>query len=253
MVLFTYKIAGEIMFSVSIVMPVTDESDTLVSAVDRVLKKGNAEDICEIIFVTWDKTTPESLAALDEIIHKYPDVSITAHKQSSPGIRGALYESLYLAKGTHVAHFTGDEDTDPDVLIRMIAVSKQNPDAVVIASRWIKGGGFEGYGFFNRLCNCGFQQLLRILYGGDVHDYTYSFRIFPTESMKRISWDREGFPVVLENTLKLRRLGYSFIEVPAVWRGRSQGESRNSFLLKMKYLPVVFDVRFKKLDNLLKK
>jgi len=243
--------AGDILYSVSIVMPVTDETDTLISSVDTVLDKCDRNDICEIIFVSWEKTTPECLEALNEVKRKHPDIAVTIHKQTANGIRGALYESLFLAKGSHIAHFTGDEDTEPDVLIRMLETSKENTDAVVIASRWIKGGGFDGYGSFNKLCNFAFQQLIRVFYGWDVHDYTYSFRLFPTESMKRISWDREGFPVVLENTLKLRRLGYRFIEVPAVWKSRGQGKSQNSFLLKAKYLPVIFDVRFTKTENLL--
>ena len=238
------------MFSVSIIIPVTNEENTLEDNVKKAISLCDENDICEIIFVIWEKTTPLCLDIIERLTKEYPGVSIITHRQEMPKIRGALYESLFLAKGTHIAHFTGDPDTSPEVLARLIEKSKQNPDAVVIASRWIEGGGFEGYGRFNKACNFAFQQMLRILYGKDVHDYTYSFRIFPTESMKRITWEREDFPVVLENTLKLKRLGYRFEEAPAVWRVEDRKKSHNSFLLKLSYLPVVFKVRFTKKENL---
>ena len=244
--------AGEFLYSVSIVIPVTDEEASLKSNVEQAVSLCGSGDIEEIIFVLWDKTTERCFEIIDSLINEFPQVKFVKYTQKSPKIKGALYESLNIAKGTHTAHFTGDPDTSPEALARMIEASKRNPDAVVIASRWIDGGGFEGYGRFNKFCNFAFQQMLRILYGADVHDYTYSFRIFPTESMKKITWEEEDFPVVLENTLKLKRLGYRFIEVPAVWRADKNVTSRNSFSLRASYLPVVFRVRFTGKNKLLK-
>ena len=132
----------------------------------------------------------------------------------------------------------------------MISVAKEHPEAIIFGSRWIKGGGFEGYGGFSKLLNYVFQKLLQILFWTSIKDLTYGYRMGPIDKLLSVTWESTGFPIGTETNLKFLRMGYEIIEIPAVWRERDQGDSQNSFLTKLKYIPVVLKIRFAPLHSL---
>jgi hypothetical protein len=59
-----------------------------------------------------------------------------------------------------------------------------------------------------------------------------------------------GFSIGMETNLKMLRLGYKIVEVPAIWRIREQGDSQNSFFTKLKYIKTVLKVRFASKDSI---
>lgn len=236
--------------AVSVIIPAIDETVSLYETVNILLNTCDHNDIEEILIIICDKTTKECLNTIQLIISESQDVPVVLYKQSRPGISSVLFESLKMAKGSHALHIAADMDTDPYVANSMIKAAKKNPEAMVIASRWIEGGGFVGYGKSYKTLNCLFQRMLQVLYRTKVTDLTYGYRLFPVDMLLSITWDNERFPLVLEHNLKVLRLGFTFVEVPAVWRARKEGKSRNSLKVKLGYLKPVFKVRFSRKEKL---
>ena len=56
-----------------------------------------------------------------------------------------MREAFDLARGSHAVMMSSDLETDPALVQNFIRLSKQKPRAIITASRWMRGGGFEGY------------------------------------------------------------------------------------------------------------
>jgi len=238
------KIFLEKFSSVSVVIPAIDETDSLRESIEIVLKTCDSKDLEEIFVVVCERTTAECLCVINSLIDMKSEVPVRLYYQVRPGLGAALHESMQQVKGSHVVNIAADLDTDPNVIKDMIQIAKEHPDAVILASRWVKGGGFSGYGHINQALNYLFNKMLQILFFTSVKDLTYGYRFAPVDKTLSIKWDSAGFSIGMETNLKMLRLGYEMIEVPAVWRVRQQGKSQNSFLKKLKYTGTVLKVRF---------
>ena len=230
--------------SVSIVIPAIDETESLKESIEIILETCDLKDLEEIFIVVCERTTPECLCVINSMIAPESEVPVRLYYQVHPGLGAALYEAMQRVMGSHVVNMAADMDTDPYVIKEMIRVAKAHPETVILASRWIKGGGFSGYGRIYKLLNYMFNKMLQILFMTKVKDLTYGYRFAPVDKTLSIKWESKGFSIGMETNLKMLRLGYKIIEVPAVWRVRNQGDSQNSFFTKVKYLSTVLKVRF---------
>ena len=73
--------AGEFLYNVSIVIPVTDEDASLKSNVEQAVSLCGSGDIEEIIFVLWEKTTERCIEIIDSLIDEFPQVKFVKYTQ----------------------------------------------------------------------------------------------------------------------------------------------------------------------------
>ena len=209
------------------------------------------EDIREYLIVYCQRTTPESLAVARRVAGRL-GAKCTLYEQKMPFIGGAMREAFDLARGSHLVMMSTDLETDPEIIRVFIAEARKHPDAITTASRWISGGGFEGYSRPKLLLNWMFQKLFAVIYGCRLTDLTYAFRIFPTGLVQAIEWEELKHPFFLETAIKPLRLGVRIQEVPARWKARTQGDSQNAFWHNFAYFRIAFRVRFRPRDRLLR-
>lgn len=181
-----------------------------------------------------------------------PD-KIVVHTQKLPFLGGAVREAFDLCHGTHVIMMASDLETDPNLVQKLIEEEKKNPEMIVTATRWRKGGDFQGYNPLKLVFNYLFQKFFSLLYGVNLSDMTYGYRIFPTSLVQSIQWEELRHPFLFETILKPLRLGVQVKEIPGVWSARKEGQSQNTFLRNFEYFPIGLKVRFTKKSNLLKK
>jgi Glycosyl transferase family 2 len=236
--------------SVSVILPVTDETFSLKQTV-RTISASNGESIKEFIIVIYKKTTNESRQVIQELQDELGD-KIIVHDQKLPFLGGAIREAFELCSGTHVIMMASDLETDPNLVRTLIDEEKKNPEMIITATRWAKGGDFEGYNPLKLVFNYIFQKFFSLLYGVNLTDMTYGYRIFPTSLVKSINWEELRHPFLFETILKPLRLGVQVKEIPGVWSARKEGESQNTFLRNFEYFPIGLKVRFTKKSKLLK-
>lgn len=239
--------------NVSIIIAALNETSSLKKTADVILETCNKEDLSEIFIVLCKRSTPECVRTAEEIQKSSKDVPVTIYYQKKPFIGPAYQEAFMLVKGSHLVMMSADLETPPELIQKFIELAKQTPNKIVSASRWIKGGGFEGYSKFKWLCNYIFQKLITVIFFCRNTDLTYAYRIFPTELMQKINWEETKHPFFLEATLKPLKLGVKIIEIPALWKARDEGESVNGFFNNFAYFKTVFHVRFMKKSDILKK
>jgi glycosyltransferase involved in cell wall biosynthesis len=238
--------------SVSIIIPALNETYLLRQTVDVILETCDKNDIKELIIVLCDRTTRECIETAHHIQNNFVTYPIQIYFQKYPFIGAAYQEAFELAKGSHIIMTAADMDMDPYVICEFIKKSKESPESIVLASRWITGGEFRGYNPLKLVLNFIFQKILDVLFLTTLSDMTYGFRLYPAELMKSIIWEEKKHPFFLETSLKPLRLGTKFIEVPAIWNVRTEGTSVISILSCFKYFKTVFHVRFMKQKSIIK-
>ena len=239
--------------NVTILLPVMDETYSLTETVDTIINTCDKSDLCEFIIIMCDRTSEDSRRTAQDLIDKYgKDYKIFIHDQTLPFVGGAIREGFDLAGGSHVVLMSSDLETDPNVIQNFISEAKASPDRIITASRWRKGGGFNGYNKIKLVCNLIFERMIALFYFVRLSDITYAFRIFPSELMKSIVWEELKHPFFLETALKPIRLGVKFIEIPAHWSARTEGVSQNSFFQNFRYFKTAWHNRFLKRTKILK-
>jgi len=236
--------------SVSIILPVINETRSLRETVDIILRDVEQEVIKELIVVVCERTTADSMAVIGQIKKELGDLVVVLH-QRLPFLGGALRDAFDIARGSHVIIMSSDLETNPGDVHRLIAQARDNPSGIVTTSRWIKGGNFHGYSRVKLVCNWIFQRFLSVLYFTRLSDMTFGFRILPTRLVKTIRWEELRHPFNLECILKPLRLGVPVSEIPSVWHARTEGESQNPFFRNFDYFRIGLKVRFARKETFL--
>lgn len=236
--------------SVSVILPVMNETLSLEQTVDIILRDAK-DDVREFLIVVCDRTTPSALATVEQLGTRLGSL-VMVHRQDLPFLGGALREAFDLARGSHVLLMASDLETDPDLVKAMIERERSSPSGIVTASRWIKGGSFQGYSKLKLLLNWIFQRGFSALYGTNLTDMTYAYRIMPTKLVQAILWEELRHPFLFETMIKPLRLGIDVTEIPATWKARVEGESQNTFMRNFSYFRIGFKTRLARRSSLLR-
>ena len=234
--------------SLSVVLPTLEETTSLTHTIECLVRDLH-DDLAQILVIVCDRTTPEAMRHAEAAVAEYPDL-VSIHWQELPYFGGAVRKAFEVSTGSHTILMASDLETKPEDAPVLVAAAKENPDAVITASRW-RGGGFEGYNPVKLVLNWIFQRVFSVLYRTKLTDMTFGYRIIPTHLTKSIRWEELRHPFVLETIVKPLRLGVRAVEVPTSWTARVEGESVNPFLRNFEYLRPGLRTRFMKRSSIL--
>ena len=103
------------------------------------------------------------------------------------------------------------------------------PVDVMIGSRYVPGGGVEGWPWRRRFMSSGVNLYARWLLGLKAKDCSGAFRCYRTEVLARLDFDRvrsRGYSFQEEILWHLKRVGARFGETPIVFVDRTAGRSK---------------------------
>ena len=126
------------------------------------------------------------------------------------------------------ADFSHQPKDIPALLAGMEPPEGPPPD-VMIGSRYISGGGVEGWSLRRHLMSRGVNFYARLLLGLATKDCSGGFRCYRTESLAKLDFDRvrsRGYSFQEEILWHLRRRGGRFGETPIVFIDRTRGTSK---------------------------
>jgi hypothetical protein len=229
--------------NVSIIIPVIRETDLFEQVVSIILDSCKHSDIKELIIVVCEKTAQESFVSIEEMRQKCEASGIPYQVlwQKLPGMGGAMRAALDIAAGSHTIITNADMALDPKLVPVLIEQARQYPADIVSVSRYLEKGLIEkGYNKLKLIWNSVSQRWLRLFYFSKITDYTYAYRVAPTELYHSVNWEEVYHPFALETTLKFLRLGVKFHEIP----GKQIGGSQSGYAETLAYLPVALKIRF---------
>lgn len=147
-------------------------------------------------------------------------------KNRARGVLQALVTGLRSVERGPVLVSMADLSDDLPQVPRLLEAWRGGA-AVVVASRYMRGGRHLGGPPLKRLLARWGGLSLHWLAGFPVHDATNNFRLYDAAFLHTIDLESTGgFELALEITLKAWKAGRKVVEVPCTWRDRVAGESR---------------------------
>jgi len=227
---------------VTVVLSIFAEKQTVPEIVEG-LFEGCGEAIEEMILLVADRAPPETLAICAETAKRFPRTRVSMQTRN-PGLGLAVRQGIEEALGTHILLMDSDGEMDVETVPLMLRALEQEQLDMVVASRWIRGGGVEGYDRFKYFLNRGYQSIFRLLYRTPIHDLTLGFKLGRADVMKALPWSSQFHDIGCETTLRVVRAGWKVGEVPTVWRKRKEGATSNPFRRNFKYVSMALAILF---------
>lgn len=175
------------------------------------------------------------------------------HRQGKPGLGSAIIAAMKYA----VAHdyevmvnLDADLSHPPEMIPQLLEAWEENdPGAtVVIGSRYIKGGGIQGWPWKRHMMSKAINFYTRWLLWLPMADCSGSFRAYPVKLLKQVDFDSflsQGYSFFEEILYHLKREGAQFVEVPFTFVERQYGASKISLQKAMVAVGTIFRLGMK--------
>jgi dolichol-phosphate mannosyltransferase len=177
-----------------------------------------------------DDGSPDGTGRLaDELAAADPRVR-ALHRPGKLGLGSAILAGLRqaLAEGYEfVINMDADFSHDPRYLPALVACMERAD--VGIGSRYVPGGGIEGWGPLRHFMSRGINWYARLLLGLSTRDNSGAYRCYRCASLGGIDLDRvraRGYAFQEEILYHCRVAGCRFAETPIVFRDRRYGTSK---------------------------
>lgn len=230
---------------VLILVPTYDERENLPLLVDAVLERLPGAHILVI-----DDASPDGTGELAEALARDRAEVRVHHRDQKLGLGTAyLYGFRYALGGDYAFVFEMDCDFshDPADLPRLLAPCRTGEADLTIGSRYVTGGGTEGWTLGRKLVSRGGGLYSRWVLGVGVQDLTSGFKCFTRRALEQLPLHRvrsEGFAFQIEVNYLAHKAGLRTVEVPIWFRDRVRGESKMSRAIFLEALTRVWKIRF---------
>jgi dolichol-phosphate mannosyltransferase len=196
---------------------------------------------------------------VDEIFHYVPRADLLVVDDASPDGTGdwadgraakdprvhCLHRSGKLGLGTatiaamryalehdydYMLNMDADFSHHPRYLPGLIAGMEGEPPVdVMIGSRYVRGGGVEGWPLRRQIMSRGVNLYARTLLGLKARDCSGAFRCYRTAMLRKLDLDAirsRGYSFQEEILWRLKRVGARFGETPIIFADRRRGQSK---------------------------
>jgi dolichol-phosphate mannosyltransferase len=217
--------------SIGLVIPTYNEGGNIQTLLSRI-EQAKASLVMDLKVIVVDDNSKDGTAEIvRQQIEKSKDLKLIERPKPT-GIGTAYLDGfaygLKICRSDYLGEIDADLQHPPEVLIEMAKVAKQGVD-VVIASRYISGGGSSGWSLWRRMVSKGANGLTRMFVRAPVKDSTSGFRLLSSRAVQGLleyDLSSKGYSFQIESLYVYRKLGMTFAEVPYTFEERKVGETK---------------------------
>jgi dolichol-phosphate mannosyltransferase len=206
---------------ISVILPTYNERENLPELIAQI-RHLPIEVECVIV----DDNSPDGTGEVADRLASTDPLIKVVHRPMKAGLASAVYSGLSKASAPYVAVMDADLQHPPYLLTKMLR-SLEDGCEVVVASRYVRGGGVVGWTLLRRIISrvATFLAHLIIPRSRAVRDPMSGYFALKREVLESAKIDPSiGYKLLLAILVKGR---YSKIkEVPMVFRRRLRGESK---------------------------
>jgi len=211
-----------------VILPTYNERENLPTLIGALLELGLPLDILVV-----DDASPDGTGQLaDELARQHPQVHVL-HREGKLGLGTAYVAGFrYAIRQGYGRIVTMDCDFShhPRYLPAMIAATEKAD--LVVGSRYVRGGGTEGWGLGRRIISATANFTAKLLLGLRTRDCSAGFRCYRAEAVLKLGLNNvsaAGYSALEEITCRAERSGLRIAEVPIIFCDRTRGVTKMSF------------------------
>jgi len=242
---------------VSVIIPTYNEYQNILHLVEVIKRKLPGGLFTEIIIV--DDNSPDGTGKLIEnhiqrnqlssrgrlIQHHEDDDNVMVksgnsvvkliRRESKKGLASAVMHGIRSSTGQYILVMDADFSHPPEAVPVLITELMNDPDCIVIASRYTDGGSVAGWPFKRVLLSRLAAKIARHgLKLRNIRDPISGFFAFPRHIIENIGISSSGYKLLLEILVKTK--GAKVKEVPYAFTNRKLGESKLDSRIIFDYL-----------------
>ena len=212
-----------------LVLPTYNEAENLEPIVRAALPR-LAEASPEHRLLIVDDSSPDGTGEIADRLAAEHEAVEVLHRAGKEGLGRAYIAGFRraLAEGAElVMEMDADFSHDPADVPRLIRAADHAD--LVLGSRYVEGGGVEGWELHRRLLSRGGCFYARAILRVPVRDLTGGFKCFHRAVLEAIDLDdvhADGYGFQIEMTYRALRAGFDVEEIPIVFRERRAGASK---------------------------
>ena len=182
----------------------------------------------DLLFV--DDNSPDGTGRyISESAATDPHVKLL-HREKKEGLGVAIRAGFsYAVEQGYDLLVNMDADfSHPTAVIPRLIEASAKAD-VVIASRYVAGGGVVGWPVQRKIMSWGINAYVRVLLGLKTRDNSGSFRCYRVELLRKADLSKvtcRGYAVFEELLYRLKRAGATFVEIPYTFEERRFGTTK---------------------------
>ena len=203
----------------SVIVPVYNEKGT----VRRILALVQDVPVRKEIIVVDDGST-DGTAQLLRAEFGSKEGFVTLFHERNQGKGSAIRTGIRQARGTAVIIQDADLEYNPRDYAELLKPMREGRASVVYGSRFLEGKRVTSG--WHRFVNYFLTAFTNLLYGSHLTDMETCYKLFRTESLRRLSVESAGFEIEVELTAKTLKSGERILEVPISYKGRSFHEGK---------------------------
>lgn len=221
-------------FQLSIVIPTYNESENIELLVNEIRRDVTLTSEYDIVVVDDNSPDKTWLKALSSINHN----DVVIRRLNFKGLSTAILDGIAFSNREYAVVMDADLQHPPKYIDEMIRSAVIENADVVVASRYKRGGGVEGWSIMRLIVSRGATVIAKLLLPG----------------ARRVSDPMSGFfmvrrSIVIRNMGRLNPMGFKILleileriepttvaEVPYVFRGRKYGRSKLGMKIAIAYI-----------------
>lgn len=231
--------------SVLVIIPTYNESENIRQIATAVRDRGY-----DLLIV--DDGSPDGTGDIaDELSSVDPKVHVL-HRTVKAGL-GPAYAAGFakaLEIGAEIiCEMDADFSHDPSDLPRLVAAVENGAD-LSIGSRYVEGGGVDGWPWHRQFISKGGNLYARTMLGIKTKDATAGFRAFRDTTIRKLdpsSCQASGYGFQIEMAWRAEAAGLDVVEVPITFKDRTRGTSKMNRSIAAEAMALVTKWGFRRL------
>ena len=211
-----------------VILPTYNEAENLERIVGDVLE--HLPESRRVLIV--DDNSPDGTGEIADRLAAADESIGVLHRERKEGLGPAYLAGFRVALdggAERIIEMDADFSHDPSFLPRLIEATERAD--LAIGSRYVPGGGITDWGPMRRFISRGGSAYARAALGLPVRDLTGGFKCFRRIVLETIhleTIEARGYAFQVETTYRAIKAGFRVVEVPIVFKDRTDGTSKMS-------------------------
>jgi dolichol-phosphate mannosyltransferase len=206
-----------------VILPTYNEAENLERIVGAILEQLPASRHVLVV----DDNSPDGTGEIADRLAASDDSVTVLHRRQKEGLGPAYLAGFRIALdqgAERIVEMDADFSHDPTFLPRLVEAT-ENAD-LAIGSRYVPGGGITEWGPMRRFISRGGSAYARLALG--LPGGFKCFRRVVLESINLDTIEARGYAFQVETTYRAIKAGFRVVEVPIVFKDRTDGTSKMS-------------------------